>query len=99
LGRGADDIQQRVDSAKARKRDVDEGFGCLGTAEVERKRKSFGSRRFDRSATSSSSLALRAANTAAEKSRAKRIAVERPMPWLAPVTIATEFFMACSPWS
>jgi hypothetical protein len=25
--------------------------------------------------------------------------VERPMSWLAPVTIATEFFMIRSPWS
>jgi hypothetical protein len=32
----------------------------------------------------------RAASTIDEKSRARRIAVERPMPWLAPVTIATD---------
>jgi hypothetical protein len=32
----------------------------------------------------------RAASTIDEKSRARRMAVERPMPWLAPVTIATD---------
>src|SRR5258706_7578065 len=37
----------------------------------------------------------RAARTIDEKSRARRIAVERPMPWLAPVTIATEVDMGC----
>ena len=35
----------------------------------------------------------RAARTTDEKSRARRIAVERPMPWLAPVTIATDASM------
>ena len=32
----------------------------------------------------------RAASTIDEKSRARRMAVDRPMPWLAPVTIATD---------
>src|SRR6185437_15425841 len=32
----------------------------------------------------------RAASVIAEKSRARRMAVARPMPWLAPVTIATD---------
>src|SRR5580692_4971805 len=43
------------------------------------------------SATSFRAAAFRAASTIAEKSRANRIAVDRPMPWLAPVTMATEF--------
>jgi len=41
--------------------------------------------------------AFRAASTIAGKSRAKRIAVDRPIPWLAPVIIATELTM--SPFS
>ena len=36
-------------------------------------------------------LEFRKASTMAEKSRANRIAVDRPIPWLAPVTIATDF--------
>jgi hypothetical protein len=38
-----------------------------------------------------SSSSCLAARTTASKSRARRIAVARPMPWLAPVTIATDF--------
>ena len=38
----------------------------------------------------------RATRTSAEKSRARRIAVARPIPWLAPVTMATEFDMGSS---
>src|SRR6202042_2168112 len=40
----------------------------------------------------------RATRTSAEKSRARRMAVERPMPWLAPVTIATDFSMRTPHW-
>jgi len=36
-------------------------------------------------------ICVRAASTIEEKSRDNRIAVDRPIPWLAPVTIATEF--------
>ena len=71
---------------------VDDNFGCFDLAQVARKGKRFGSGFWTAAATSSSAIAFRAASTA-EKSRANRIAVERPMPWLAPVTIATEFFM------
>src|ERR1700684_4058064 len=39
----------------------------------------------------------RAASTTDEKSRARRIAVERLMPWLAPVTIATDVDISCLP--
>src|SRR5262249_24052316 len=39
---------------------------------------------------------LRATRTTPEKSSASLMAVARPMPWLAPVTIATEFFMTAS---
>src|SRR3569833_688174 len=42
------------------------------------------------SAVSSRLVRLRATSTIFEKSRARRIAVARPMPWLAPVTRATE---------
>src|SRR5258708_2609169 len=51
---------------------------------------------FMASAVSSRWARLRATSAIEEKSRARRIAVERPMPWLAPVTIATEFDMSSS---
>ena len=50
------------------------------------------------SATSSSAFSFRATSTTEEKSRANRMAVERPMPWLAPVTIATESLMRILPY-
>ncbi len=40
---------------------------------------------------------FRATKTSAEKSRARRIAVARPMPWLAPVMTATVFDMRFFP--
>src|SRR4029077_337255 len=46
---------------------------------------------FTVSATSFSASEFRAARTIERKSWASRIAVDRPIPWLAPVTIATEF--------
>src|SRR5580698_10082739 len=44
----------------------------------------------------SSFAPLRATSTTPEKSCASRMAVARPIPWLAPVTIATVFFMMAS---
>src|SRR5258707_1345318 len=48
---------------------------------------------FTAAATSSSATAFRAASTTPEKSRATRMEVDRPIPWLAPVTIATDWFI------
>ena len=44
LRHGARDIQQRVDSSEALERRVDDGLRRFGLAQVERKRKRFGSR-------------------------------------------------------
>jgi hypothetical protein len=44
--------------------------------------------------SSSSYLLYVATRTKAEKSPARRIAVARPIPWLAPVTMATDFDIA-----
>jgi hypothetical protein len=48
LGHGASNIQQRVDSPKALKRNVDHTFGCFDLAQVERKRYWFCSGLLDR---------------------------------------------------
>ncbi len=47
-------------------------------------------------AVSSSLVPLRATSTTPEKSRASLTAVARPIPWLAPITIATAFLMTVS---
>src|SRR6202000_2679064 len=49
------------------------------------------------SAVASSFSRCRATRTIAPKSFARRLAVERPIPWLAPVTIATDASMASTP--
>src|SRR5271166_402751 len=48
---------------------------------------------FTASAVCSRLVRLRATRTNAEKSRARRMAVAWPIPWLAPVTMATDFDM------
>src|SRR5271166_2253447 len=57
----------------------------------------FASAPFTASAVCSRLARSRATSTSAEKSRARRMAVARPMPWLAPVTIATDFSIGTSP--
>src|SRR5260221_8052168 len=52
---------------------------------------------FTASAVPSRFARSRATRTSAEKSRARRMAVDRPIPWLAPVTIATDFSIRTSP--
>src|SRR3984957_9279373 len=52
---------------------------------------------FTASAVLSRFARSRATRTSAVKSRARRMAVERPMPWLAPVRIATDFSMRAPP--
>src|SRR5713101_2168465 len=74
----------------------DDHFRCFDLAQIDRKRERFGSVFRTAAATSSSAFAFRAASTKAQKSRANRMAVDRPMPWLAPVTIATESFIRFS---
>src|ERR1700751_2095266 len=51
---------------------------------------------FTASAVSSRLARLRATRTSAEKSRARRTEVARPIPWLAPVTMATDLGMCLS---
>ncbi len=99
LRHGAGNVHQSIDSAKAVERALDEGLG-RAEARANRAHKSAVRRRRLLLPPQSSQVrrSCLAARTTAWKSRARRIAVARPIPWLAPVTTATDSACMVSPY-
>jgi len=85
----AGDVENRVDPAKALKRNGDDRRWRLWLTQIDGNGQRLGAYGTSEAATSKFSLS-RATRTTAEKSRARLSAVARPMPWLAPVTTATD---------
>jgi hypothetical protein len=93
----ARDVDESVDSAEFLERAGDDDVGRVGVAEIEIQiivlQPLDPPFELTREAVSSSILRFLATKTMEEKSCASRTAVARPMPWLAPVMMATELIL------
>jgi hypothetical protein len=94
----AGDIEQGIDLTEGGERLIRDlpGGRNLGKIEIEDQRRC--TRRRDGGRVSSRFFRSRATSVMAEKSLARRTAVARPIPWLAPVTMATDLDIRILPW-
>jgi hypothetical protein len=94
---GPRDVEKRVDSTERGLGPIDHALSGLRLGEILSMTSTFAPVASTASAVLPRFARSRATRTSDEKSRARRMAVERPMPWLAPVMIATDFSIPTSP--
>ncbi|SDC65565.1 hypothetical protein SAMN05216337_100489 [Bradyrhizobium brasilense] len=94
------DIDQRVDAAEAIQRGLDDFISGIRRGEIELERQRRAAASFDLLSGLAQPLAAARDEDDGGKSRASRSAAARPMPELAPVTMATDWVMCISlEWS
>jgi len=88
-------VKQGVDTAESPQSSLDDSPRGFGLRQIYVDNQLFRSDGFHGFCGLFQVGAAPATSTSAEKLRARRIAVVRPIPWLAPVTMATDFGNWC----
>jgi hypothetical protein len=96
LRHGPGDIQKRIDAPESSQSLIDHRLRHRRLRQIVCDDQHLGAGRLHGFGGFLKMGALRATKASAEKSRARRMAVALPIPWLAPVTMATESDMEVS---